>query len=64
MKKGDRVQVVKELEPAVDDFTFVGMTGTVKKSYPEGVIIDIDDAFWTGTDLDDLFFEYAELEKI
>ena len=63
MKARDRVRVVNELEPQ-EGFTFVGMTGTVKKSFQDGVIIDIDDTFWDGTDLDDLFFEYAELEKI
>lgn len=63
MKANNRVRVVREVEP-IDGFTFVGMTGTVKKCFPEGVIIDIDDAFFDGTDLNDLFFEYSELEKI
>lgn len=64
MKAGERVQVTKELEPAVEDFTFVGMTGTITKCFPEGAIINIDSHFSDGTDLNDLFFEYAELEKI
>lgn len=63
MKVRDRVRIVHELEPQ-DGFTFIGMTGTVVKSFQEGVIIDIDNTFWNGTDLDSLYFEYAELEKI
>lgn len=63
MKARDRVRVISELEPQ-EGFTFIGMTGTVKKSYPDGVIITIDKAFWESLDLDDLFFEYAELELV
>lgn len=63
MKAKDRVRVISELEPQ-DGFSFIGMTGTVRKSFQEGVIIDIDDEFFNGIDLNDLFFEYVELEKI
>ncbi|QNR53898.1 hypothetical protein phiK7A1_110 [Pseudomonas phage phiK7A1] len=63
MKARDRVRVIDELE-AQDGFSFIGMTGTVTKSFEDGVIITIDKEFFTGTALNDLFFEYAELEKI
>lgn len=62
MKARDRVKIIHELEPD-DDFTFIGMTGTVKKSYPDGVIVNLDDEF-LGDNGKDLFFEYSELEKI
>lgn len=64
MKAGNRVRVIHELEPDdEEDFTFVGMTGTVKKSYPDGVIVNLDDEF-LGDNGKDLFFEYAEVEKM